>query len=180
METSPNQTITPKSLIEIVSTIGAMRRDHKNEMPIEDWMAFVDRQEKSMAGGDIIDLETKHRKVGDIYVREVRMLKGQIIISNIHNTEHPFVIFEGSVTVRTHKGISTLKAPHFGVTYPMTRRIIHCEEDCRWATFHTMLRPDETVDEIMDRILYKRRNPLLSVTELARIENKVRQTNQLN
>lgn len=180
MATSPTPTITPKSLTEIVATIGALQRDHKNEMPIEHWMAFVDKQEKDMVGNPLVDLDTKHRFVNGIYIREVTMLAGQIIISNIHNTEHPFVIFSGSVTVRTHKGIQELNGPYLGVTYPMTRRIIHATQDCRWATFHVMLRPDETVEEIMDRILYKRRNPLLSVTELREIEKKVNNTNLLN
>jgi hypothetical protein len=161
--------------------ISSLNRDHRFEMPIEEWMEYVDRIEKQAvnSGTDLVDLDTKHRFVGGIYIREVSILPNQMIISNIHNTEHPFVVFEGDVTVRTHKGFQRIVGPYLGKTVPMTRRILHSDNGCRWATFHVMEKPDETVDEIMNRILLKRINPLLSVTELARIQEKILTTNLL-
>ena len=129
METQDNQTITPDSLLNIVGIVGAIGAQHKDAMPIEDWMAFVDNIEKKAIASvtELVDLDTKHRFVNGIYIREVNILPGQLIISNIHNTEHPFVVFEGDVTVRTHKGIEYINGPCLGSTKPMTRRILHSQ-----------------------------------------------------
>lgn len=156
-------------------------QQHQIQMTVEEWMHYVDRVEKRIAESDLelVTIETNHKFADGVYIREVYIPPGRMIISNIHNTEHPFFITEGSVTVRTHKGIQKLQAPHSGITLPMTRRILHTETGVRWATVHRMERPDETVDEIMDRILLPRKNPLLSVTEHARIKQVASITNLL-
>lgn len=181
METADNQTTTHHSLLDIVSMISTLNRDHRFEMPIEEWMEYVDRIEKQAINSvaELLEIYTKHRFVNGIYIREVTIPPNQMIVSNIHNTEHSFVVFEGDVTVRTHKGFQRIVGPYLGVTQPMTRRILHSDNGCRWATFHIMERPDETVEEIMDRILFKRVNPLLSVTELNAIKEKVLTTHLL-
>lgn len=179
METLDNPTITPHSLFNALEIIGSLG-GHKNEMPIDDWMHYVDKIEKKIIEScELGDMDTKHRFVNGIYIREVTFGPNQLVVSNIHNTEHPFVVFEGDVTVRTHKGIELINGPYLGQTKPMTRRILHSQNGCRWATFHIMNRPDESVTEIMNRILYKRVNPLLSVTEQSIINCTVSNSNLL-
>lgn len=179
METPDTPTITLHSLREFFGVLAAM--SHKDSMSIEDWMTYVDRIEKDavQSNAELIDLETEHSFAGGIYCRTVFIKPGQFIISNIHNTEHHFAILEGDVAVRTHDGTRYYNAPYQGITKPMTRRILFSQKGCKWATFHAMERADETVPEIMERILFKRVNPLLSVTEIARIKEKVLTTNLL-
>lgn len=151
-------------------------------MPIDEWMHYVDKIERQCMDGNpvLLEIKTTHKFVNGIYIRQVTMPAGSMIISRIHISEHPFAILQGEIDVRTHKGISKLNAPYVGVTMPMTRRILYAVSDCVWATFHVMEKPNETVDEILDRIISKRRNPLLTDQEIRMIEEKVLTTNQLN
>lgn len=146
-------------------------------MSLESWNNYVDKIEAMMATLPIEDFETKHRFADGMYIREIFMPKGSMVVSNIHKTKHPFTILQGKVRVRTHLGAETLEAPYMGVTVPGTRRILHMEEDTRWATFHATELTD--VQQIMDSILEKRTNPLLTENQLLRIKQRVNNTNLL-
>lgn len=78
-----------------------------------------------------------HRFTPGMYIREIFMPKGTFIISQIHKTEHPFVVTVGRVKVWIEdKGVEEIAAPYVGITKPGTRRILEIIEDCRWITFH--------------------------------------------
>lgn len=163
-----------------IGTILALtkRFDPSEEMPLEVWNDYVDKIELQMAQGDLQSYDVKHRFADGMYIREIYMPKGAMIVSNIHKTTHPFTILEGVVRVRTHKGTETLTAPYMGITTPGTRRILYIEEDTRWATFHATELKD--VQQIMDTILEKRTNPLLTESQLLKIQQRVKQSNLLN
>ena len=104
----------------------------------------------------------KHTFTETQYIREIFMPKGSLITSQIHLTEHPFFVLEGVVSVFSENdGETIIQAPYSGITTPNTRRVLFVHEDCRWATVHHRL-PNETVEEIGDRIIEKHDNPLLS------------------
>lgn len=90
------------------------------------------------------------------------MPKGTGIVSMEHLTRHPFAVMLGRVrVVSENEGAVEYQAPHFGITEPNTRRMLHILEDCVWITFHA--NPDNETDpeKIGDRILSKRVNPLM-------------------
>lgn len=100
-----------------------------------------------------VDCPLIHRFTPGMYIREIFMPKGTFIISQIHKTEHPFVVTVGRVKVWIEdKGIEEITAPFVGITKPGTRRILEIVEDCRWITFH----PTEktTVDEAVRDIVF--------------------------
>lgn len=81
--------------------------------------------------------ELVHRFTPGIYIRELRVPAGALVVTKIHRTEHPFVISKGRVSVWTEEdGLVTLQAPHCGVTKPGTRRVAYAHEDLVWTTFH--------------------------------------------
>jgi hypothetical protein len=147
-------------------------------MTLCEWNDYVDRIEAQLAKGEIEDFDTKHRFADGMYIREIFMPAGTIVVSNIHKTTHPFTIMLGEVQVRTQHGISYLAAPYFGITTPDTRRILFMQKDTRWITYHAT--PLKDVEEIMDSILVKRTNPLLTPAQLLKIKHKVKTTNLLN
>lgn len=150
-------------------------------MPLDAWMNYVDQLEARIASGietkGLIDCHVKHRFTPGLYMRECALPAGMIGISQIHNTTHPFVILEGKIRVRTHLGIRTLEAPFFGITEPMTRRILSAITDTRWITFHVTDLTDP--EEIQKSILYPHVNPLLSEFQLLKIREKVSHSNLL-
>lgn len=83
------------------------------------------------------DCPVTHRFTPGLYVREIFMPKGSLVISKIHRTEHPFVVLSGEAAVWDERnGVQSLRAGHVGITQPGTRRILYIKEDCRWVTFH--------------------------------------------
>lgn len=103
-----------------------------------------------------------HRFTPGLYIREIHMPAGSLITSKIHNTEHPFIISKGTVTVMTEDGEFKLQAPHTGITKPGTRRLLFCHTDVVWTTIHAIT-DGETVEEIENRILLKHESPYVFI-----------------
>lgn len=126
-------------------------------------MEFVDEVEARCVRAINTVFQTEHTLLNGLYIRKIFMPANSFIVSAIHNTEHPFVILKGKITVRTNFGTNIYTAPYRGITRPGTRRILFAIEDTIWETYHpTNLK---SVTEIMDSILMKRKNPLLTDEE---------------
>ena len=82
------------------------------------------------------ELPLVHRFTPGLYIREIFMPKGALVISLKHLTEHPFLVSKGHAAVLTENGVQQIKAPHCGITKPGTQRILYIHEDCVWTTFH--------------------------------------------
>lgn len=122
----------------------------------------IDELESIMAENfDIISCPLNHRFTDGLYVREIFMPAGSLIVSKIHKTQHQYFILKGAVSVWIDEGVEQyLEAPYIGVTEPGTRRVLHIWEDCIWATAHA--NPDnEDEFEIEERIIEKHDNPML-------------------
>lgn len=101
-----------------------------------------------------VDLPLTHRFTPGLYIREISMPKGALVVSKIHKTEHPFVVSKGHAAVWVEGvGVVQIKAPYTGITKPGTRRILYIHEDCVWTTFHPTNKTDPKeieADVIMD------------------------------
>jgi len=78
----------------------------------------------------------KHTFVDGAYIREITMPKGWVFTSKIHKIEHPYFVMKGDCSVLTDEGVVRIKAPHWGVTQPGTKRILYMHEETVWATVH--------------------------------------------
>lgn len=97
-----------------------------------------------------VECPLRHVFVKGVYIRQIFMpkitinSKGEevetIIISKIHNTEHPYIITEGKVAVfnKADDFLGLLEAPFIDMTIPGTRRLLHIVEDCYWMTIHIL------------------------------------------
>ncbi len=120
---------------------------------------------------ELVKCEVKHTFTDDQYIRTILMKEGEIVVSKIHNTRHPYFVLEGMCDVFIPgKGWETIQAPYAGITEPGTRRILVVWEDCVWSTVHAM-REGESVNDIEDRIIDKRDNDFLTDEEKKAIED---------
>jgi hypothetical protein len=72
-----------------------------------------------------------------VYRRTLVMPAGALVISEVHLTEHFYVITRGRLRVMIGDGSwEVLEAPYHGVTKPGTRRLLLIEEETEWTTYH--------------------------------------------
>ena len=101
----------------------------------------------------VCDMPLVHRFTPNLYIREIFMPKGALVVSLKHLTEHPFVVSKGHAAVLTEDGVIQIKAPYCGITKAGTQRILFIHEDCVWTTFHVTKEtdPEKIVQEVTEK-----------------------------
>jgi hypothetical protein len=122
----------------------------------------LDQLEAAMAnpGFTAAECPVKHRFVPGMYIREIFIPAGTVIISATHKQTHPFVISVGLVrVVSEHEGAVEYAAPFTGITQAGTRRLLYTLSDVIWTTFH----PTDkcTVEEVLPEIFESHVNPAI-------------------
>jgi hypothetical protein len=115
----------------------------------------VDNLHRALRQLPAVEMPVTHLFTPGLYLREIFMPAGTMVISKIHKTEHPYVISKGRARVWTeNEGVKEFCAPHCGVTKPGTRRVLLILEDCIWTTCHATSETD--VDKIEAKIIEPR------------------------
>jgi len=92
-----------------------------------------------------VNMPLVHRFTPGMYIREIFMPKGTIVVSRVHRTTHPFVVSKGECDVWCpDRGWQNIKAPYTGITRPGTQRLLLILEDTIWTTFHPGPWPEGT------------------------------------
>lgn len=138
----------------------------------------LDQLEAEMRSLPQVKRELNHWFFPGLYLRQLRMQKDTMWMSRIHDTEHPFVITQGSAYVKENDGPwQYLQAPYFGKTMPGTRRVLIIPEMCVWTTTHVLSfvtgeennlsekEKNEFAEKIMDTITEKHSNPYVNCIE---------------
>ena len=84
----------------------------------------------------------KHTYGDGLYIREIFMPRGEIIISKIHKVAHPFFLLKGKISVLTEDGERLLKAPYYCITPPGTKRILFTHTNSIVVTVHRTFETD--------------------------------------
>lgn len=123
-------------------------------LSLEGYHERFDEIEAHLATFPQQEMPVEHLFTPGLYCRQIFMPARTLLTSKIHRTEHPFVISKGVVSVWDKGRVEILRAPHHGVTYPGTRRILYIHEDTIWTTFHPTSETDP--QKIEDVIIEKR------------------------
>tara|TARA_R100000951_G_scaffold10701_2_gene9029 strand:- start:162 stop:626 length:465 start_codon:yes stop_codon:yes gene_type:complete len=67
-----------------------------------------------------------------LYMRQMKMKAGTIVISAIHHTNHFWFLLSGKVVVENENEIVEHIAPCWSYSLKGTKRLIKCVEDCVW------------------------------------------------
>lgn len=119
--------------------------------------------------GDWDKCPLTHTFADGIYVREIFMPAGMLIVSKIHKFEHPYFVLSGDVSVFTEEGAVRIKAPFSGITPAGTKRILYIHEDTTWITVHAT--KETNLEKIEEEIIAKTYNELPSKENL-KLETK--------
>ena len=120
----------------------------------------LDELETAMTDPRFIPAEcpVKHRFTPGLYIREIFIPAGTILITGTHRQTHPFVVSIGLVrVVSEQEGAVEYAAPHTGITQAGTRRLLHAVTDVIWTTFHPTSKC--TVEDAVAELVEQHVNP---------------------
>ena len=88
--------------------------------------------------------EYKHSFADGVYIREMRMRKGQIGFSAIHKHSYGFFLLSGLLASSKEEGVEEFISPCYVVSPRGAKRIVYAVEDCVIVTVHA--NPTNTTD----------------------------------
>ena len=87
-----------------------------------------------------------------VYIREMSMLKGGVVIGKIHNRSHTWFLMKGKIKVATEDEVVTYSAPTYVNAKAGTKRVIIAIEDSVFINVHP--NPENITDtDLLEEIL---------------------------
>lgn len=83
-----------------------------------------------------IEIPTSHHFAQGVYIREVRIPKGALVVGRRHKTEHLNIVSQGRIAVLTDEGPKIIEAPCTLLSKPGIKRVGYALEDTVWSTVH--------------------------------------------
>jgi hypothetical protein len=100
---------------------------------------------------DQVDCPVTHRYAPGVYLREIFMPAGSIVIGKIHKTEHFNILLSGSCLLRHDDGtVERLESPRTFVSKAGVQKVLYILTDMTWQTVHVT---DETDLEKLEELL---------------------------
>jgi len=97
---------------------------------------------KSVVYSDVCPV--KHVFVDGVYVREMKMKKGLLIVGCIHKHSHVWFLLDGKIAIATEDGLKEYNGPVYIVAKPGIKRAGFVLEDCTFVNIHA--NPSNTQD----------------------------------
>jgi|TARA_R100000482_G_scaffold4418_1_gene1531 quercetin dioxygenase-like cupin family protein len=106
---------------------------------------ILDFQEALVSKADEVDIVThqdsthfplKHTFADGIYVRQMSMKKGSVVVGAIHKHLHVWFLLTGHISVATEKDVEDYVAPCYVVAKPGTKRVIYANEQSIFVNIH--------------------------------------------
>lgn len=92
--------------------------------------------------------EYKHSFAEGIYIREMRMKKGQLGFSAIHKHSYGFFLLSGILASSKEDGVEEFIGPCYIISPQGAKRIVYAIEDCVITTVHANPTNTEDLDEL--------------------------------
>ena len=117
---------------------------HKDELAVQDFRDKVVSLEKKLLNIDHPDVvkgnsntfPLTHSFSEGIYIREMSMLKGGIVIGKIHNKNHTWFLMKGRLKIANEKGSVVYNAPTYVNASAGEKRVILALEDSVFINIH--------------------------------------------
>ena len=90
----------------------------------------------------------KHSFANGIYIREMRMKKGQLGFSAIHKHSYAFFLLSGILASSTEDGVEEFIAPCYIISPQGAKRVVYAIEDCVITTIHANPTNTEDLNEL--------------------------------
>ena len=115
----------------------------------------IDGLVKEFLKEEQVECPVTHHFAPDIYVREIFMPAGTVVIGHKHRTEHFNTILKGKCRVIIGEDIHELTAPCVFVSAAGAQKIVNVLEDTVWQTTHANPDNETDVDTLENRYVIK-------------------------
>lgn len=105
-------------------------------------LARLEQIESKLLHYPQVEVPLTHRFAPGVYLREVMMPAGSLIVGHEHKTRHFNIVLTGKATVMMDGVLREIEAPCTFVSEPGVRKVLYIHEDMRWQTVH----PTEETD----------------------------------
>jgi len=82
------------------------------------------------------EIPIKHSFADQIYVRQMTMKAGQVIVGAIHNHEHVWFLLTGHVSINNNGKVIDYVAPCYTVSDPGSKRVIYAHKASIFVNVH--------------------------------------------
>ena len=103
-------------------------------MSLENKMLSSDNENIVKGNSDTFPLT--HSFSEGVYIREMSMLKGGIVIGKIHNKSHTWFLMKGKIKIATEDSVVTYSAPTYVNAKAGAKRVIAAIEDSVFVNIH--------------------------------------------
>ena len=135
-------------------------------VPVNDQIENLERELLNLPQ---VECPLKHNFAPGVYMREITMPTGSLIIGHEHLTEHFNVVLTGKARVMIDGVIEDLVAPCYFISKPNVRKVLYIVEEMKFATIHPT---DETSVEVLENTLIRKSNSFIKHEEAkALLEN---------
>ncbi len=113
---------------------------------------MLDSDNPLIVKGNSDSFPLTHSFSDGVYIREMSMLEGGIVIGKIHNRSHTWFLMKGKLKIANEDGVATYSAPTYVNAKSGAKRVIIALEDSVFVNVHP--NPDNitNIDEL-ERIL---------------------------
>ena len=97
----------------------------------------------------------KHSFADQVYVRQMDMKKGSVVVGAIHKHLHVWFLLTGKLTVTTETEQQDYIAPCYVVSQPGVKRVIYAHEDSIFVNIHKNPTNTQNINELEAEIVSK-------------------------
>ena len=112
----------------------------------------------------------KHSFADGIYVREINVPKGELIVTKIFKQSHAMFLLKGKCSILTVEGVKKIEAPFHMITAVGTKRIIYTHEDVVWVTVHNNSDNSKDLNLIENKVIAKTFDQLPTQEEIKQLK----------
>ena len=113
---------------------------------------MLESEDPLIVKGNSDSFPLTHSFSDGIYIREMSMLEGGIVIGKIHNRSHTWFLMKGKIKIANEDGVVTYSAPTYVNANSGAKRVIVALEDSVFVIVHP--NPDNITDtDVLERIL---------------------------
>lgn len=102
---------------------------------------------------DSLDLPIKHKFADQVYLREMTIKKGMVVVGALHNHLHIFFLLKGHLTLSDKNSVEDYEAPCYVISKPGIQRAVYANEDSIVVNIHKNPDNIEDVDELEKKLV---------------------------